>query len=456
MPSEPPRATFGSLLSLSWPIILARATQSVLGFCDALFVAPLGEAPLAATTTGALNALSLIILPMGTVFIIQSFVAQLRGRGDVVSAPRFAWYGLGIAGVAGVLSAVAVPFVPGALSHFHYAPEVHRLMSAYLRIRLWSVTAAVGMEALGNWYGGLGDTRPSMVAGAVAMVVNVLGCVLLVEPRFGLPGYGVEGAAWASVLGSWLGFAVLGVRFLRDARVGRFSGLSEVAWPELGRVLRFGIPNGLNWYLEFAAFALFINLVVGHLGTTVLAAFNVVMQINAVSFMPAFGVASGGAIMVGEAIGRKATREVWPIVRLAGTVAAAWMGSVGVLYAVAPDLLIGLFRPRDVPADALMHTGAAMLVFAAIWQIFDAIILTLGEALRAAGDTVWCMSARIVLSWFVFTPCAWAAIFLFGGGVNTVMLSLIAYLATLAVAFSIRFASGRWKNIDLIGAGAFP
>ena len=450
-PSAPTRATLGALLSLSWPIVLARATQAVIGFCDALFVAPLGEAPLAATTTGALNALSLILLPMGTVFIVQTFVAQLRGRGELESAPRFAWYGLAIAVAAGLLAVAAIPFVPSALSHFHYAPRVHQLMSAYLTIRLRSVGAAVGMEVFGNWYGGLGNTRPAMAASVVAMVANVLGCYLLVSPRFGLPGYGVEGAAWASVVATWLGFGVLGTLFFREVGVGRTSGLRELAWKELVRMLKFGLPNGLNWYLEFAAFALFINLVIGHLGTTVLAAFNVVMQLNSVSFMPAFGVTSGGAIMVGEAIGRKAHREVWPIVKLVGTVAATWMGSVGLLYALAPGALMNLFRPRDVPSEALMHTGAAMLMFAAVWQLFDALIMTMGEALRAAGDTVWCMNARILLAWFVFTPAAWAAVFLFGGGVNTVMFSLIAYLAILALTLSLRFRSGRWKNIDIIG-----
>ena len=44
----------GTLLSLAWPIILARATQAVIGFTDALLTAPLGEDALAAVTTGSL------------------------------------------------------------------------------------------------------------------------------------------------------------------------------------------------------------------------------------------------------------------------------------------------------------------------------------------------------------------------------------------------------------------
>ena len=80
-------------------MILARATQSVIGFTDALLIAPLGQESLAAVTTGALNTFSFIILPMGTVFIVQSFAAQLRvgtvfmNRCDHVD-PRLPWSGV--------------------------------------------------------------------------------------------------------------------------------------------------------------------------------------------------------------------------------------------------------------------------------------------------------------------------------------------------------------------------
>ena len=92
-----------------------------------------------------------------------------------------------------------------------------------------------------------------------------------------------------------------------------------------------------------------------------------------------------------------------------------------------------------------------MLVFAAFWQLFDAVNMTVGEALRAAGDTVWCMAARLVLAWLVFTPAAWVAVFRFGGGITATMISLIGYVALLGVTLSLRFASGRWKSINLVG-----
>jgi MATE family multidrug resistance protein len=451
-PQVTPRVTLGALLQLAWPIVLMRATQSVVGFCDALMVAPLGQEALAAATTGALNTFSIVILPMGVVFIVQSFAAQLRGRGELEAAPRYAWYGLTIALLAAFAGVITIPFAPWALGQLEFAPEVHRLMSVYVSIRLLSVGAAVGTEALGNWYGGLGNTRIAMVAGVTTMIANVLGNYLLIEPRFGLPGYGVMGAASASVAASWLGFLVVLVPFLRGFGFERLPGWRSLRFREFLRLLRFGVPNGVNWFLEFAAFTLFINVVVAHLGTTVLAALNVVFQINSISFMPAFGLASAGAILVGEAIGRRAHDEVWPIVKLTGSVGGAWMAMVGVMYLAQPRALMNLFRPDDIASETLLEIGAVMLTLSALWQLFDAMGITLSEALRAAGDTAWCMAARLLLAWLVFTPAAWTAVFVLGGGVGTVMVSLIGYLAALALTLALRFASGRWRSIDLVGS----
>jgi MATE family multidrug resistance protein len=442
------------LLALSWPVVIARATQAVIGFSDALFAAPLGEESLAGVTTGAFNTYCLIILPMGTSFILQSFAAQLRGKGDLDAAGRYAWYGLVLALVAGLSGACAIPLVPRVLHHLGYAPGVERAMGLYMSIRLLSVGAVVGTEALGNWFGGLGNTRVAMIAGVAAMTLNVMGCYVLIQPRFGLPGFGVAGAGWASVSASWAGFAVVLLAFARERTVGarrpRTLRLSE-----LTRMLRFGIPNGANWFLEFAAFALFVNVVTGHLGTSALAAFNVVIQINSVSFMPAWGVATAGAILVGEAIGRGRKSDVWPVVRLTGTVAIGWMVTVGLLYLVAPRALLRIFASQD--SDAIVTVGAVMLTLSALWQLFDGIGITLSEALRAAGDTSWPMAARIALAWGVFLPLAWFAVLHRGGGVVTLMLVLVVYLALLAVALAGRFASGRWRAIELVetsvGAG---
>src|SRR6185312_14300201 len=103
------------------------------------------------------------------------------------------------------------------------------------------------------------------------------------------------GAAISSVIATWLGFLFLLVAFWRGwGGAPKQKGPLGLSARELWRVARFGLPNGLNWFLEFAAFAAFINVVVAKLGGVTVAALNVVIAVNSLAFMPAFGLASAG------------------------------------------------------------------------------------------------------------------------------------------------------------------
>ncbi|HVK74913.1 MAG TPA: MATE family efflux transporter [Kofleriaceae bacterium] len=449
-----PTVNLRTLVALAWPIVLARATQAVVGLADGLMVAPLGEDALAATTTGAINTFAAVILPMGTVFIVQSFVAQLVGQGRGGEVHRYAWYGMVLALVAAVVALASMPLVRPLLGLLDHDPEVERLMGNYMLIRLTSVGAIVGMEALGNWYGGLGNTRMQMNAGVLTMVLDTGGNWLLIEGNLGFPALGVEGAALTSTISSWIGFGYLALAFGRGwGGVPARSGAIVLQARELGRLLRFGLPNGVNWFLEFGAFTLFLNVAVAALGKTVLGALNVIIQVNSVAFMPAFGLATAGSILAGQTIGAGAKDQVWPIVRMTLVAAAGWMAAIGLLYFTYPELVMGLFAYDDprtgVTAAQMIAIGAPMLAVSAAWQLFDASAITFSETLRAAGDTTWCLIVRIVLAWAAFVPVSLLVVFVLDGDGIAVILCLTGYIALLAGALIWRFRSGRWKAIEL-------
>jgi MATE family multidrug resistance protein len=451
-------AGFGVLLRLAWPVVLSRASQAVIGFTDAAMVASLGEDAVAATTTGASNSLNLFILPMGVVFIVQSFAAQLAGGGRAEESRRYAWYGLVIAAVTGVLAAMGSPLIGPGLSLLGYTDGVRELLTDYMVLRLTSAAAVVGIEALANWYGGLGNTRLPMVINFVAMGSNVVLDYALIYGHFGASPMGVRGAAIASSLASWLSFALIFGLF-----VGRFGSPRKPAdasrmrmrAAEVVRMLRFGLPSGLNWFLEFAAFSFFINVIVADLGTTAVAAFMAVVQVNSIAFMPSFGLASAGAILVGQAIGADRKPDVPALVRRTMVVCSAWQLLVGAIYAIFPAEVMAIFESEELGSGALVEVGATMLLVSTAWQLFDAVAITLSEALRAAGDTAWCMWARVVLAWVLFVPlAAWGVI---EGGMGPIGATacLVVYLAVLAGLLLWRFRSGAWKRIDLTG-GSLP
>ena len=437
------------LLTLAWPVVLSRSTQSVVGLSDALMVAPLGEYALAATVTGAINTFSLAMLPFGTVFIVQSFSAQLTGRGDLLSARRYGAYGLLLSAATQAVVLLALPFVGPVLGWFRYAPAVHTAMTDYMMIRLCSIGLLVAVEALGNWFAGMGNTQIQMRASVITMVANIALNWVFIYGHLGAPAMGVAGAALASSLATALGLAWIGVAFW--ARQREIAGAAPWALKraEFFRMLRFGVPNGLNWFMELSAFTLFLNAVVAPLGTTVLAAMNVILQINSVSFMPAFGIASAGAVLAGQAIGRAEPDEVGRVLRIAATVAVVWQGTVGLGYFLFPGPLMAFFEPPTGGAE-LLRVGAAMLAVSAAWQAFDAIGLTVGETLRAAGDTAWCMWARLLVAWLLFVPMSWLAVERLNGGALAAIWCIVVYVALLGIGFAWRFRSNAWRRIRLI------
>ncbi|MDX6769838.1 MAG: MATE family efflux transporter [Elusimicrobiota bacterium] len=435
-----------ALLSLAWPVIVSRSTQVVVGLADALMVAHLGEAAMAATTAGSLNAVAAFILPMGVVFIVSSFSSQLHGRGDHPGARRYGWYGLGVAALAQAVMLAGLPLLPRALGLLHYAPAVESAMTAYLSLRLLSTGFAVGIEALGNYFGGLGDTRMAMRANLAAMGLNVLFNWLLIDGNLGFPALGVRGAALASVAASLGAFLVLLAAFLLE---GRTVASTPLRLDEFRRMLRFGFPLGLNWSFEFYAFIAFVNVVVASLGTAALGAMMAVIQINSVAFMPAFGLANAGSILVGQAIGAGRRDEVPALVRLTFLTAAGWMCLAGLVYLAFPALLLAPFASPDGDGTFL-RVGVTMLMMSALWQAFDAGGITFTECLRAAGDTSFPMWTRCALAWGFFLPGSWLAVRRWGGDERHAMAFLLAYLGLLAVILYLRFRSGAWRRIELV------
>ncbi|HTP27259.1 MAG TPA: MATE family efflux transporter [Anaeromyxobacteraceae bacterium] len=441
------RARLRALLVLAWPIVVSRGSQVVVSIADAIMVAHLGAAALAATTAGAANAFAFFIFPMGITFIVSSFSSQLFGMGDLAAARRHGWYGLAIAVAAEGVVLLVLPLVTPAIGLFGYAPEVRVQMAGYVVVRLLSTGAVVGLEALGHYFGGLGNTRYQMRASLVAMALTVVGNWLFIDGHLGAPALGVRGAALSNTLSTSVAFIGLLVVFLWE---GYRRGAGPLRRAELLRVLRFGLPSGLTWFFEFAAYVFFVDVVVAGLGTTSLVALMTVIQVNSVAFMPTFGLASGGAILVGHAIGTGRKDWVGALVWLTFVVAAVWQSLVALVYLAAPNVVLSIFARDPETAAAILTAGRRMLSLSASWQLFDAAANVLGEALRAAGDTRFTMWARVVISWIIWAPGSWISVRVLGGGARVAVAWLVIYLAALALVLFLRFQSGAWRRIALV------
>jgi MATE family multidrug resistance protein len=91
-------------------------------------------------------------------------------------------------------------------------------------------------------------------------------------------------------------------------------------------------------------------------------------------------------------------------------------------------------------------------MLSAAWQLFDAVANTLSEALRAAGDTAFCLWIRTLIAWLVFVPGVLVTVRVFGGREVSAVLWLVAYIALLALGLALRFRNGAWRKLDLAGS----
>jgi MATE family multidrug resistance protein len=444
------RPTLAQLLQLTWPVIISRSAQVVVGFTDAAMCARLGEEALAATTAGATNSFNVFVFFIGMSFIVASYTSQLAGKRDYEGARRYGYYGLLIAALAGLAGVVSLPFIDGALAHLDYAPAVRTLMGDYLRVRLLSCGFAVGLEALGSYYGGLGNTRLPMAAQILDMLLNVVLCWVLIYGHLGAPALGVVGSALASTLATGIAFAFLLACFLLGvAQEGDPHARTVLHRSEFLRMLRFAVPTGMNWFIEFAAFSFFINVVVAGMGTTAVAALMAVSQLTSVSYMPAFAVASSGAIFIGRAIGARRPDDVPRTVGLALLAATSWQGLSALACILFPDFLMRAFLQDPDQQQGLLTIGVRFLMLSAAWQLFDAASMVFAESLRAAGDTAFTFWTRAVIAWAIFAPGAWVCARVLHTSEVVTVAWLVVYLGLLALVLLLRFRSGRWRTLQL-------
>jgi MATE family multidrug resistance protein len=263
----------------------------------------------------------------------------------------------------------------------------------------------------------------------------------------------VTGAAWATVLSQVAGCVFYVLLIARQEFRREFRTLSGWRFepPLFARLLRFGLPTGLQYSLEIGAFAIFM-LIVGRIGTVELAATGIAFNLNLIVFMPMIGLGIGVSSLVARYLGAErpqvAERATWSAV---GT-NTVYMALCGLLYLGAPGLLLAPYAAEADPRDfaAIQPVAVVLLRFVAVYSIFDMLNVTFAAGLRGAGDTRYPLGATVVLSWLAMLLPAYSLCVRGGAGAYTAWSCASAYVVLLGLVMARRFMAGRWKTLRVI------
>jgi MATE family multidrug resistance protein len=330
-------------------------------------------------------------------------------------------------------------------------PSLAVLATVYAQWLLVGSVFVVLRTALGSFFVGIGKTRIVMIGNIVGAVTNIPLSYLLIFGKLGLPQMGIQGAALGTIGGSLTSFVVLLVYYLRETSQDPFRAPHPLRYvPDLMlRLLRFGFPAGVEPFLNWFAFNVFVQIMHSY-GPDTAAAATIAFNWDTVAFLPMLGLGTAATSVIGQHIGAQDHDGAQQSVYLTLRVAVLYSLVMIALFVGFARQLVSVFASGFEDADGQIAAMAAtMLRLLAIYTLANSSKLVLGGSLRAAGDTTWVMWVSIAVHWAM----AVAAIFLarVAHAQQFVTWSaLIAMNITHASTVFYRFRTGKWREIALI------
>jgi MATE family multidrug resistance protein len=425
------RAHAGPLLRLAVPVVLAELGWMTMGLVDTIMVGPLGPDAIGAVGLGGSLFMAVAIFGMGMLLGLDTLVSQAFGARRLDECHRWLRSGLLLGAIIAVPFTIGLVWASDRLDLLGLHPDVERLTSPYLGVVSWSLPVLLCYAAFRRYLQGMSVVRPIMFALVSANLVNVAANWTLIYGHFGAPALGVAGAAWATNLCRlYLAAVLLGAILVHDRRTGGTLRRSAAAGTtrRLRRLIALSLPAALQVTLEVGVFAAATALA-GKLSPVALAAHQVALNIAAFVFMVPLGMASAGAVLVGQHIGRGdrigAARAGWTAL----VTIACFMLVVAMLLVLAPRLLlIGFTRDAQVLA-----IGATLLAVAAVFQLFDGLQVVATGILRGIGDTRTPMIWNLAGHWFGGLPIGWTLCFVTGFGVLGLWIGLSVGLTIVGI-----------------------
>jgi len=319
----------------------------------------------------------------------------------------------------------------------------------YFQPRIFSYLPLAFVTTLAVFFQASNYAVVPMVMAIIGTIVNVVLNYMLIYGNWGAPAMGIAGSAWATNASMYLQFFLLFAVFLSGPFHRQFNTRGSMAFDraKVMEVVRVGAPSGGMMFLDVANWSIFISFVVGRLGAVPLAANNVALSFMQLSFIPAFALNQGVSAIVGQYIGRRDFGRARDRTYLALRMGMLYMVAMGILFAVfGSDLIRLVFDPEEA---LVLTLGHELLIVAAVFQIFDAIVIVLSGALRGAGDTRWMLVVTFLSAYVVFIPCATLLAFHFDGGALGAWIGAAVYIFVLSCFMWWRFRSERWRHINI-------
>jgi MATE family multidrug resistance protein len=383
LPAAPPRGVVRELVVLALPIIAVNLGMTLMGAVDTLMVGRVSAAALASVALGNVMFFSISMIGIGITLALDPIISQALGADDHVGASLGAQRGVVLA-VLVSLPLMALLLLGEPFARVMRQPaELHEGVGVYTTILVPSVLPFLWFSVARQTLQALHRVAPVVWVIILANLANVVLNKWLIFGGLGLAPMGIAGSAWATTLSRYLMLLAL----LWMARHELLPMLHPVrreafALAGLGRMLKLGLPIGLQIEIEMATFGA-VALLMGSFGTLQVASHQIAINLASLTFMVPMGVGMGAAVLVGRAVGRGDPASAGASAKAALAVGAAFMCFTALMFLVVPRFFAELYTTDA----AVIGFVVVLLPLAGIFQVFDGLQVVAVGILRGLGDT---------------------------------------------------------------------
>lgn len=432
-----------AIFLLAVPMVLEMSMESIFAVVDAYFVGRLG--PAAVASIGLTESLMVVIytVAMGLSIGVTATVARRIGEKDPDSAARAAVQGL-LLGLllSAVLGLVGAVFAGELLTLMGADADVLATGTGFARVSLACNSAVFLLFLINAAFRGAGDAAVAMRVLVLGNAINIVLDPLLIFGVGPFPELGIEGAAWATVIGRTVGF--LWALWHLHAGAGNLHVHRQHVRVEPATMLHIATMSGWGTVQVALSSMSWIALVrlISTFGANAVAGYTIAIRILLFALMPAYGVGAAAATMVGQALGAKdpdrAEKAVWVAARINMVV----LGLTGVLFWLFASTMVGWFS--DVAA--VRDIGMTGLRIMSLGFPLYALGMVLEQSFNGAGDTRTPSWMNFVVFWLLQLPLAWYMSQHTALAWRGVFAAVVGAYTALALISAVFFRRGAWKT----------
>ena len=372
------------LLFIAVPIMGTQLFQMLYNFVDMFFLGQVSSDAVAASGTAGmyvwLSAAFLMFGRMGA----EIGVAQSFGRKNDKEALRYSQNSIFIALLMGTIFGGMMIIFSHPLIGFFQIQEVSVAQDAasYLRIVAVGIPLTFISAAINGAFTGAGNSK-------LPFYINVMGIIfnIIISPLFIMTlGWGIQGAALATILAQALVFALFGLAIkFHSARPFEVFSYSEIFKPNrwvLGQIFRWSFPISLE-SLCFTLLSMIIARFIAIYGAGAIATQRVGSQIESLSYLIGGGFASALTAFIGQNFGAGKWERIHQSFKIATAVMISWGIFVSLMLFFGAEFLFSLF----ISEPDIILLGIDYLRIFSLAQLATCIEALAAGAFRGVGIT---------------------------------------------------------------------